>query len=183
MGAKVCGRGVRDEELKQMKPKPDTEKLVGLALPGGCIRSATFSLGLLQVLQKEGLMKDVNYLSAFSGGGMQAALYGCGASLMTSLKCPQPEVRCAQVLMLALCVWGVSGVLAAPYLKLPRLKLEMLHLLQFACLDLFGSSPTARSSILRATRKPCASAVVQQSCATPDMTTRYISMSCTRQNF
>ncbi|HHT9138944.1 MAG TPA: patatin-like phospholipase family protein [Candidatus Wunengus sp. YC60] len=43
--------------------------LVGLALSGGGIRSATFNLGVLQVLAKRGILKHVDYLSTVSGGG------------------------------------------------------------------------------------------------------------------
>ncbi len=43
--------------------------LVGLALSGGGIRSATFSLGVIQALAKHGLLKHVDYLSTVSGGG------------------------------------------------------------------------------------------------------------------
>lgn len=43
--------------------------LVGLALSGGGIRSATFNLGVLQVLSERGVLKHVDYLSTVSGGG------------------------------------------------------------------------------------------------------------------
>lgn len=42
---------------------------VGLAFSGGGIRSATFCLGVAQVLAEKELMKDVDYLSTVSGGG------------------------------------------------------------------------------------------------------------------
>jgi hypothetical protein len=42
---------------------------VGLALSGGGIRSATFCLGVVQVLAERGLMKYVDFLSTVSGGG------------------------------------------------------------------------------------------------------------------
>ncbi|MYA59462.1 MAG: hypothetical protein F4X40_02735 [Chloroflexi bacterium] len=42
---------------------------VGLALSGGGIRSASFSLGVLQALVRYGVLKDVDYLSTVSGGG------------------------------------------------------------------------------------------------------------------
>lgn len=42
---------------------------VGLALSGGGIRSATFCLGVVQVLAEKGLMPQVDYLSTVSGGG------------------------------------------------------------------------------------------------------------------
>lgn len=45
------------------------ENLVGLALSGGGIRSATFCLGLLQGLQGLKLLRAFDYLSTVSGGG------------------------------------------------------------------------------------------------------------------
>ncbi|MGI9233962.1 MAG: patatin-like phospholipase family protein [Woeseiaceae bacterium] len=50
------------------KPAVDNE-LCGLALSGGGIRSATFSLGVIQSLAQRGLLKNVDYLSTVSGGG------------------------------------------------------------------------------------------------------------------
>ncbi len=44
-------------------------RLVGLALSGGGIRSATFNLGVLQALDRHGLLKHLDYLSTVSGGG------------------------------------------------------------------------------------------------------------------
>lgn len=43
--------------------------LIGLALSGGGIRSATFALGVLQGLQELDLLRYVDYLSTVSGGG------------------------------------------------------------------------------------------------------------------
>lgn len=43
--------------------------LTGLAISGGGIRSATFSLGILQALAKKDLLKHMDYLSTVSGGG------------------------------------------------------------------------------------------------------------------
>ncbi len=48
---------------------PIDKSLVGLALSGGGIRSATFSLGVMQALAKHDLMKYVDILSTVSGGG------------------------------------------------------------------------------------------------------------------
>ena len=42
---------------------------VGLALSGGGIRSATFGLGVLQVLARRGWLTQVDFLSTVSGGG------------------------------------------------------------------------------------------------------------------
>src|SRR5262245_7249169 len=47
----------------------DRTDAVGLGLSGGGIRSATFCLGVTQVLAARGLLKDVDFLSAVSGGG------------------------------------------------------------------------------------------------------------------
>src|SRR5579872_6132313 len=43
--------------------------LFGLAFSGGGIRSATFNLGVLQMLAQVGLLRHVDYLSTVSGGG------------------------------------------------------------------------------------------------------------------
>lgn len=45
----------------------------GLAISGGGIRSATFSLGVLQVLARKGVLKQVDFLSTVSGGGYTGA--------------------------------------------------------------------------------------------------------------
>ncbi|MBI5850495.1 MAG: patatin-like phospholipase family protein [Planctomycetes bacterium] len=47
--------------------------LVGLALSGGGIRSATFCLGVLQVLARQRILDQVDYLSTVSGGGYLGA--------------------------------------------------------------------------------------------------------------
>ena len=45
------------------------QKLVGLSLSGGGIRSATFNLGVLQGLASLNLLRSFDYLSTVSGGG------------------------------------------------------------------------------------------------------------------
>lgn len=42
---------------------------VGLAISGGGIRSATFALGVTEVLARHGVLKDVDVMSTVSGGG------------------------------------------------------------------------------------------------------------------
>jgi hypothetical protein len=42
---------------------------VGLALSGGGIRAAAFSLGVLQSLNRHGILHNIDYLSTVSGGG------------------------------------------------------------------------------------------------------------------
>jgi len=54
---------------------PPGEDLVGLAFSGGGIRSAVFNLGVLQALEKAGLMRQVDYLSTVSGGGYIGSCY------------------------------------------------------------------------------------------------------------
>jgi len=45
------------------------DDLTGLALSGGGIRAATFSLGVLQALDRYGIINRLDYLSTVSGGG------------------------------------------------------------------------------------------------------------------
>jgi predicted acylesterase/phospholipase RssA len=65
-----------------LKAKDDTEleNLTGLALSGGGIRSASFSLGIMQALAHRGWLKKIDYLSTVSGGGY------IGSSLIWLLK-------------------------------------------------------------------------------------------------
>ena len=56
-------------EARGDEQNSDSDNLVGLALSGGGIRSATFSLGIMQALAFRGLLKKVDYLSTVSGGG------------------------------------------------------------------------------------------------------------------
>jgi hypothetical protein len=69
--------------------------LVGLALSGGGIRSAAFSLGVLQALDTAGIFAHIDYLSTVSGGGwigscLSALMHGRGAPFPFS---PHYEVR------------------------------------------------------------------------------------------
>ncbi len=56
------------------------EGLVGLALSGGGIRSATTNLGILQTLSRLGVLPMVDYLSTVSGGGY---IGSCLSSLLS----------------------------------------------------------------------------------------------------
>jgi Patatin-like phospholipase len=49
---------------------------IGLALSGGGIRSATFCLGLLRALARNGVLHRFDYLSTVSGGGYIGAAFG-----------------------------------------------------------------------------------------------------------
>jgi hypothetical protein len=62
-------RPLAREELVAAEGMRADADLFGIALSGGGIRSATFNLGLLQGLQKTGLLKELDYVSTVSGGG------------------------------------------------------------------------------------------------------------------
>ena len=49
---------------------------IGLALSGGGVRSATFCLGVLRALAKNGVLHRFDYLSTVSGGGYIGAAFG-----------------------------------------------------------------------------------------------------------
>jgi len=55
--------------LQQRRRDANADNLTGLALSGGGIRSATFSLGVMQALARKGWLKRFDYLSTVSGGG------------------------------------------------------------------------------------------------------------------
>ena len=56
------GGGLKD------RPTPQND-LVGLAISGGGVRSASIALGVVQALSREGILRRVDYLSTVSGGG------------------------------------------------------------------------------------------------------------------
>ncbi len=59
---------------------PTADNLVGLAISGGGVRSATLGLGLFQAFIRAGLLKYIDYLSTVSGGGYIGA---CLSSLLS----------------------------------------------------------------------------------------------------
>jgi hypothetical protein len=67
---------INESEKNSIKNRRDYYKVrqnapdaIGLALSGGGIRSATFSLGVLVALARRGLLPQIDYLSTVSGGG------------------------------------------------------------------------------------------------------------------
>ena len=54
--------------------------MVGVALSGGGIRSATFCLGLFQALARQRLIRRIDYLSTVSGGGYFGGFLGAAFS-------------------------------------------------------------------------------------------------------
>lgn len=59
----------RRKKAKYKNPGHPEKDAVGLALSGGGIRSATFNLGILQALERCGLLRCIDYISTVSGGG------------------------------------------------------------------------------------------------------------------
>jgi hypothetical protein len=62
--AKEARRGVDPAEVVL-----DPKAMRGLALSGGGIRSASFCMGVVQQLQRHGLIDRLHYMSTVSGGG------------------------------------------------------------------------------------------------------------------
>ncbi|NND96606.1 MAG: hypothetical protein HKN47_04675 [Pirellulaceae bacterium] len=72
----------RDADGHNKSPESD---LVGLALSGGGVRSASFNLGVLQSLYQKGILRHVDYMSTVSGGGY------VGSSLSSLALHPETE--------------------------------------------------------------------------------------------
>jgi len=56
--------------------EPEPENLVGLAISGGGVRSATFALGVLQSLAAKNRLRQVDFMSTVSGGGFIGSFLG-----------------------------------------------------------------------------------------------------------
>lgn len=61
--------GNKPEKMREVFSKLHEADLSALCLSGGGIRSATFSLGVLQGLARKGLLERFDFLSTVSGGG------------------------------------------------------------------------------------------------------------------
>jgi choline dehydrogenase-like flavoprotein len=61
-----------DADAEQERPA----RIVGLALSGGGIRSATFGLGVLQAMARKGRLRDVDLMSSVSGGSYIGSFVG-----------------------------------------------------------------------------------------------------------
>jgi hypothetical protein len=86
----------------------DREYAVGLALSGGGIRSATFSLGVLVALARRNLLHQFDYLSTVSGGGY------LGAFLTTYLNSNDPLAPAPAVAAPAPAAAPAAPALVAP---------------------------------------------------------------------
>ncbi|MDO7836200.1 patatin-like phospholipase family protein [Sphingobium sp. HBC34] len=79
--AKTFETVTRSEQIKLKARRKalgvaDDKNVAGLALSGGGIRSATFSLGFLQALSARGCIPNIDYLSTVSGGSYIGSFFG-----------------------------------------------------------------------------------------------------------
>ncbi|KVN27613.1 hypothetical protein WT11_27630 [Burkholderia stagnalis] len=66
----------RYREAIGVTDKATTDTVIGLAISGGGIRSAIFSLGVMQAMACKGVLRRFDYLSTVSGGSYIGAFYG-----------------------------------------------------------------------------------------------------------
>lgn len=85
----------RRQALYGAKRPPGGEGLWGLALSGGGIRSATFSLGLVKALARGGALLRFDLMSTVSGGGYLGAAVG---KLFHQAQSPEEVVETANAL-------------------------------------------------------------------------------------
>ncbi len=78
---------VEDVDGGVPRPTGIPTDLVGLALSGGGIRSASVGLGVLQAFHKLGLLKFVDYLSTVSGGGYIGCAYSSAVATAREKPC------------------------------------------------------------------------------------------------
>ncbi|MFG0263492.1 MAG: hypothetical protein ACF788_13960 [Novipirellula sp. JB048] len=81
--APTTAAAVHEAELSEIRVRrgldkdADVTNLTGLALSGGGLRSATFALGAIQGLAKQGMLANFDYLSTVSGGGYAGSFLSC----------------------------------------------------------------------------------------------------------
>lgn len=81
----------RRQQLTGTDPGAELNDVSGLAFSGGGIRSATFCLGIAQVLQRRKLLPQFDYLSTVSGGGYIGSFLSCYLGTGGSVKGEKPE--------------------------------------------------------------------------------------------
>ena len=88
-----------DSKASDLDADPvDIQNKVGLALSGGGIRSATFSLGVLQALAAKDRLRHIDYLSTISGGGFTGSFLGRLFTRKRVAGAPDPCGRAQDVL-------------------------------------------------------------------------------------
>ncbi len=95
---KVCERELGEISLRREREFDRREddavirkSLIGLALSGGGVRSAAFSLGVLQGLHRYGVLPFIDYLSTVSGGGYAGAYLSSSALRSQATDADEPE--------------------------------------------------------------------------------------------
>lgn len=82
---KKCEREFISKRRRLFKhPEGDNENAAGIAFSGGGIRSATFCLGVSQVLARKGLFPQIDYMSTVSGGGYLGAFMNEESNLLVN---------------------------------------------------------------------------------------------------
>jgi predicted acylesterase/phospholipase RssA len=76
LGAELIA--VNPAKRAALKPRPEAERDVGVALSGGGSRAMAFHLGCLRALHERGVLDRVRVVSGVSGGSLLAALYAYG---------------------------------------------------------------------------------------------------------
>ena len=100
LGKLEAEKAILEQEKKEVKKRrevvleqKDAEptNLVGLAISGGGIRSATFALGVLQWLAEKGFLAQVDFLSTVSGGGYVGSFLSSFLNSKNAKVGPKPE--------------------------------------------------------------------------------------------
>ncbi|HRI14333.1 MAG TPA: hypothetical protein PLX89_15170 [Verrucomicrobiota bacterium] len=78
-------------------PDAPLQNATGLALSGGGIRSATFCLGIVQVLARRGYFTQFDYLSTVSGGGYFGSFLSCYLGTAREAVAAPPDGKTATV--------------------------------------------------------------------------------------
>ena len=84
-----------DSKIERYREAAVSKRQAALCLSGGGIRSASFSLGVLQALARGGLLTQFHYLSTVSGGGY------IGGWLASLIKAHDGDVGAVQTLLAA----------------------------------------------------------------------------------
>jgi len=81
--------GINTEQYRDWPP--DRER-IGICCSGGGIRSASFSLGALQIFRERGLLQEADYISAVSGGAYMAIAHAAlvGLTIQDQADSPNP---------------------------------------------------------------------------------------------
>ncbi|HHJ15472.1 MAG TPA: hypothetical protein ENJ80_02125 [Gammaproteobacteria bacterium] len=131
-------RGLPSQEDDCGKGLPELN-LSGLALSGGGIRSASFSLGVMQALAHNGWLKNFDYLSTVSGGGY----IGSSISWLLSQPMNAGKTRIASTQMTGIQDMMASQPMDADETHIARFGLDRKHF-PYGTYPMSGSDPELR---------------------------------------